>query len=347
MIQETNRKCAVALLVLIGSAFGLTQGCKKKPVREAVPPDTTQTGEPQSTPEQTTSAAETLKALDAVEQAWARTHSFSATVQIFVDQAIGRPGSTSGDGTYDLLKEGDKTKIRFYMANALRIDIAIEHSDLRTAEFLYWVTDGTVLYQSTHQAKKYYVVNKTWYEDKDILHVGGPPLMYTLRSERRLESVEDEELDGRAVVVFKAVPPDGDWFELHYFDKETGIRLKLVEFDSGSDSDSVKKFELTLTELNMNVEFEPDHFTFEIPEHATLVDKTKDCSVDGDCDDSNSCTNDVCVSGACNYTNSTGPCDDGNLCTTNDVCSVRVCAGTAVDCGSTQRCDPADGLCKD
>ncbi len=324
MTRKPKRKFAVALVVLVGSAFGLTEGCKKKPVHQAPP-------------------SETLKALNAVEQAWARTHAFSATVQIFVAQAIERKGSTNGDGTYDLLKEGDKTKIRFYTENVLRIDIGKKSSDLRTAEFLYWVTDGIVLYQSTHQAKQYYVVTKTWYEDKDILQVGGPPLMYTLRSERHLESVEDSELDGRPVVVFKAVPPDGDWFELHYFDKETGIRLRLVEFDS----DRVRQFEVTLTELDMNVEFEPDHFTLDIPERATIIDKTKDCSVDGDCDDSNACTNDVCVSGACNYTNSTGPCDDGNLCTTNDVCSVRVCAGTAVDCGSTQRCDAADGLCKD
>ncbi len=342
MTWKPKRKLAVALLVLVGSAFGLAEGCKKKPAPETRSPETTQTQPSQSTPGQGTSAADALKALDAVEQAWARTHSFSAKVETFVAQAIERKGKTVGDGTYDLLKEGDKTKIRFYTENVLHIDIGKEHSDLRTAEFLYWVTDGIVLYQSTHQAQKYYVVTKTWYEEKDILQVGGPALMYTLRSERRLESVEEDVQEGRPVVVFKAVPPDGDWFELHYFDKETGIRLRFVEFDN----DDVKKFELTLSELKTGVEFEPDHFTFEIPELATLIDKTKDCSVDGDCDDSNVCTNDACVSGACSYTNSAEPCDDGNLCTANDVCSTRVCAGTAVDCG-TQRCDPADGLCKD
>ncbi|MGW8181084.1 MAG: putative metal-binding motif-containing protein, partial [bacterium] len=52
------------------------------------------------------------------------------------------------------------------------------------------------------------------------------------------------------------------------------------------------------------------------------------CSTPADCDDSNSCTDDSCIAGVCEYTNDSDPCDDGDPCTTDDVCSDGVCTGT-------------------
>jgi subtilisin-like proprotein convertase family protein len=100
------------------------------------------------------------------------------------------------------------------------------------------------------------------------------------------------------------------------------------------------------------------------------------CGVDADCNDSNPCTNDACVAGACQHTNNTNscddanactsndacsggtcvgtpnsdPCDDGLLCTTNDTCSGGTCTGTAVNCDdsnacTTDACDAGTGNC--
>ncbi len=63
----------------------------------------------------------------------------------------------------------------------------------------------------------------------------------------------------------------------------------------------------------------------------------------GGCDDSNECTVDTCVNGACNYDpepRNGGGCTDGEFCTQNDTCQ----AGTCVP-GGPRDCTDADGLC--
>ena len=69
------------------------------------------------------------------------------------------------------------------------------------------------------------------------------------------------------------------------------------------------------------------------------------CTVDGDCDDSNPCTDDNCNAGVCEYTNNTNPCDDGLYCTEGDQCSAGLCSpGTGRDCsGIADQCN--DGIC--
>jgi hypothetical protein len=62
------------------------------------------------------------------------------------------------------------------------------------------------------------------------------------------------------------------------------------------------------------------------------------CSLDSDCDDSNSCTDNVCNGGVCRSSNNTASCDDGNPCTDGDVCSNGNCSGTAIDKGSSGTC---------
>ena len=274
MTETHNRTRGVALLLLLTATIGLSHGCKKKPASPTKPVQSTNTGSPVApAAEQPGAPMNVNQTLDAIEQAWAKTHSFSAKVETFVAQAIGRQGKTVGNGPYDLLKEGKTGKIRFYAANELYIDIPEkEGSELRTAEFLYWVTDGTFLYQSTHQAPKHLVVTKTWYDEKDVLQMAGPALMHTLRNDRTLKRLEDVELQERPCYAIEATPTDGGWSEHHYFEKETGIRIKFVEFDEQRE----KFFEVTLSEIQTNVEFEAKHFTLEIPEQAEFIDKTKE-----------------------------------------------------------------------
>jgi len=51
------------------------------------------------------------------------------------------------------------------------------------------------------------------------------------------------------------------------------------------------------------------------------------CEGDGDCDDQNVCTTDVCNSGtkACEYVAAQGPCEDGDPCTLGDQCNGSIC----------------------
>ncbi len=47
-----------------------------------------------------------------------------------------------------------------------------------------------------------------------------------------------------------------------------------------------------------------------------------------DCDDGNPCTDDACLSGACQFAGNNLACDDDDSCTINDICTGGQCAGT-------------------
>ncbi len=69
----------------------------------------------------------------------------------------------------------------------------------------------------------------------------------------------------------------------------------------------------------------------------------QECAVDGDCDDGNPCTDNVCdVSGECIFPPNSAGCDDGDICSTVDVCMGGVCVGTEFDCTGTG-CDDCNG----
>lgn len=51
------------------------------------------------------------------------------------------------------------------------------------------------------------------------------------------------------------------------------------------------------------------------------------CTLDSQCNDTNVCTTDSCVSGSCSNTDNVASCDDNDPTTSNDVCSLGVCSG--------------------
>ncbi len=68
------------------------------------------------------------------------------------------------------------------------------------------------------------------------------------------------------------------------------------------------------------------------------------CATDADCNDTNSCTDDACVTGTCQNAPNTDACDDANPCTSNDACDERVCRGQAVAGCCFSDCDCDDTL---
>ena len=64
--------------------------------------------------------------------------------------------------------------------------------------------------------------------------------------------------------------------------------------------------------------------------------------------DATSCTDDVCIAGACTHPPNTEPCNDGVACTFGDVCALGVCAGQPYTCDdglacTTEACTGAGG----
>lgn len=80
-----------------------------------------------------------------------------------------------------------------------------------------------------------------------------------------------------------------------------------------------------------------------LTDYVSLTITADICLVDADCNDSNLCTTNSCVSGACQTVNNTNACDDGNACTVADSCSGGSCqSGAAPNCsGSGDQCNIA------
>ncbi len=76
---------------------------------------------------------------------------------------------------------------------------------------------------------------------------------------------------------------------------------------------------------------------------------TAECESDNDCNDSDVCTNDACVSAKCEHTNNTAPCASDQLDCTDDVCADGICehvADDTCDCYVDTDCDDGN-LCTD
>lgn len=89
-------------------------------------------------------------------------------------------------------------------------------------------------------------------------------------------------------------------------------------------------------------------------EGGECVTPSIECYNDGDCNDGNVCTDDVCLNpgtqqSSCQHTNNNNACNDGNACTTSDTCSNGACVGGApLDCDDDNECtddscNPATG----
>ena len=212
------------------------------------------------------------RAVAELSKAWSAVTSFSGKITTKLPDAVGREGRTDGEGTYEAQRSGDKIQIRFELVNTLYFQTDWEtKSMLVTAEVLRWVSDGDIMYQSTRQTNHYYKVTKTFYREDDVLQLPAPIVLRDLLRDHTLKLLPDEKLAGRETTVIQATPINGTWQETHYFDKATGIEVKHVEVDQ----DGKQTYLLTLTELKIDPEFEPDHFKFEMPKEAELIDKTK------------------------------------------------------------------------
>lgn len=253
--------------VSLAAAIALT-GCRK-PTTNTTPKPGTTTHEPAPSK----LSPDVQEALGEIEKAFDGVTSFSAQLETNLNSAVGRKGWTKGKGTYDLMKDGDAVKIYVNIVNMLSVILdpdKIGSDELRTAEVLTWVSDGSVLYHYTIQ-HDLHRARKTWYSPDDVLQLGGPPLIRELRSKGSVKRLPDEVVDGKPVFVFEAKPPDGTWTEKHVFQKATGIRVQYVETDAKGE----ETYSLKVTSLETGVTFEPDHFTFEIPNDAELIDETK------------------------------------------------------------------------
>ncbi len=259
-----------SLIVLTGMvvAFSLLDyvGCKKSP-----PPLTTGGGDATSRAQPPVIDEKTQSIIAELAKRWEEWPAFSADVATVLPTAAGKPGVTKGKGTYVWTKRGDKRLIRFFLSNWLKFDLGDTKTAI-TSEVLIFLYDGEFLYSQLQQPIEFKETTKSRYQPERILQIGGQDLFKTLAETNELKLVGEEMLDVRAAYVIEARPVTGNGSSVHYFDKQTGARLKMIERDESGKA----VLTLSLSNLNTNPELSEDRFIYTLPEGFKLIDRTQD-----------------------------------------------------------------------
>ncbi len=207
-------------------------------------------------------------AVDELLAAWDKTPAIVAEVKTDIPEVAGNKGKTTGTGTYKLQKDSGKILINFELRNSLEIpqDGGVT---LLSAEYLLRIIDGKYLYMFTNQPGHMEATKKKL-DYGEVLLIGGRELFRDLIARNTLSLLPEEMLEGRATRVILAIPKDGTWKTRHWFDKATGVRLKMEETDAhGQDTLLVE-----LSGLDVSSSFAPETFVFTVPEGVKFVDET-------------------------------------------------------------------------
>ncbi len=207
-------------------------------------------------------------ALDELLAAWEPIQSVYAEVETKMPEAAGLKGNTRGKGKYWLQKKDGSVLIHFDLRNELHLKQG-DGTMLVTGEELVTTIDGKHMYSFINQPMhKEASKNKLNYDN--VLQIAGPTLIRDLVANNKLSLLPEEMKSNRALKVIKAIPNDGSWETIHYFDKANGIRLEMSELDEKGDT----RLHIMLTEIKINPPIGEDQFQPVIPEGVTMEDRT-------------------------------------------------------------------------
>ena len=210
---------------------------------------------------------------------WNDIRSFSAKLSTSFEQREGAKMRFEGEGTYDYLTKDGKTFIRSKQARDVYVDAggakATDGTALDrifTGQRLLKILDGDYVYEVDVRHEQFggLVVKKLLPHPLAIQFAGGKTLFKWLDQADELRLLPDETLDGKQVYVFETVTLTGRMKTLCFFDKETGILLKLT---SEGEQPSLKST-FALSDIQLNVPFSDDHFTYTAPSGVEVQDLT-------------------------------------------------------------------------
>ena len=205
-------------------------------------------------------------------QGWGKIQSLSAKMVTTFTRTTDPKTNQQGEGTYDCLKRGGRLLVRTYHFNS--IGGANDNEEIPwvlTGEAYEKISDGQFVYSIKVDHEKR-TGTKAYARFPHVLYVGGQGPFLLLRSLTNLRQLPDTKLEKHDVLVFEGVTPGTDrrYFQL-FLDKETGIMRKLTI----ERRDLMSMFTFVLSEVEFNVDFEEDHFTFTPPEGVEIVDLTQ------------------------------------------------------------------------
>lgn len=209
---------------------------------------------------------------------WSRVEKLSAVIHTEMPNAAGMDGTTKGIGEYAYQRSDGDPLLCLRLRNVLSISKETTLPDGRTSNMLYTeeeiVTthDGDSMWQRISQLNNQQMFKRK-YDPAEVLQLGGRDLWDTLvegTTVTRLPDEHVEEAGGLDAHKFSVTPLDGDWTSVHWFDKETGLRLKTVE----TGPDKTVTLTMWVDQINFDPQFAEDRFVVSVPEGWEVIDET-------------------------------------------------------------------------
>lgn len=260
-----------------------------KPPTEAKPPTEKEASRPAQTKSPDTAAAEnTLEPeqassgrtqlmvapdvntaiLDLVAR-WDNIRSVSATLQTTFKRTDGRYDRQETLGIRDCMKKDGRVLVRA----AYKAGVVLEAEDnqlIATGQRVLRVFDGEFLYvdDERHEGR---TVTKSRPVPGQLQAIGGRRLFAGLRGLSEIKLLPDKTIDDKSVYAFVGKAGGGTITMRHYFDKQTGILVKMTRDDELGHG----RYTFALSDIKLNVDFEEGHFTYTPPEGIEVQDLTR------------------------------------------------------------------------
>lgn len=200
---------------------------------------------------------------------WEEVQSVSASFATDYERFAGLGERQQAEGTRDCMKKNGNVLVRSSYKNA----IAMEKENkewIVTGQIVLKIFDGEFLYtvDQRHEGK---TATKSRLKPGQFQYIGGRRLFSQVLGLDRFSLLPDETIDDKSVYVFEGKAAGGTVTTRSYFDKQTGMLLKMVTEDSIAQT----KYTFVLSDIKVNVEFDDDHFTFIPPDGVEVQDLTR------------------------------------------------------------------------
>lgn len=183
-------------------------------------------------------------------------------------EAAGMAGKTEGDAKYYLKRTDSVTLRRFRIFNNFSIDQE-KGAKLITGEEILQLFDGEYLYLSINQPSNQ-TITKAFYDPARMFHAGGLHLFASIFNDSDVELVGEERVGEWDTQIIVSKPKKGDWSTKYWFDKATGVQVKLVETNAAG----LDQLTMITQSIDTDPVFEPDRFQIKIPESYKIIDET-------------------------------------------------------------------------
>lgn len=217
-----------------------------------------------------TARAETVEEVEKkLNAAAAKVTAYTADVKMTLDSgAEGMKLKGASKGTYEWAREGSKVLYRMEQHMSQTIIAGAQTNSTNThaltvndGEFIHTLNDAMGVKSATRQRSD---------------AKADQPVFEGMRNGHNLKLMPDETIDGVAVYVVEGRPKDTKGANpdagriLQFFSKETGLVLKIVQFDTGGNPMMTMEY----NNMKVNPKIAPDRFKFTAPAGVQVQDLT-------------------------------------------------------------------------